>query len=357
MDFLTLFQLRTKRFWWMDVIFYFVISLFLSVIFSYIIFLTKNNLQREEIKKQIDALQTVGTLQQKQRESEVFNYQKKINDFNKILNNHQFTSSAFAFLESQTLPNVWFKQFNLDPKNNGLQLAGETEDIDSFSRQIAVFEKNKYVKNIGNINSALGALGRMEFNLNLVLDPSIFDYFSNKSLMSEKIAETKSKKPTPEEQAESTEKTEGGVSVPLSSGKLITSFRLPLVPEVVGIIDQKNYIITLKVPYGTNIKELKPIIGTSAGATVSPASGAPQNFTNPVIYTVKARDGSTRHYTVKVVVEGSSLMPTHKKSKWLDIFILLLIIVLVAVGITIFFLRKKLRNNGKQIYIKVKNSA
>ena len=78
----------------------------------------------------------------------------------------------------QTMPNVWFKQFSLDEKNNAVQLSGESDDMDAFSRQVAVFENNKYVKSIGTLSSSLGESARVEFNVNLVLDPNIFNYLS-----------------------------------------------------------------------------------------------------------------------------------------------------------------------------------
>jgi len=59
--------------------------------------------------------------------------------------------------------------------------------------------------------------------------------------------------------------------------------------------------IAVTVPYGTNVTALTPTIAIS-GASVSPASGAAQNFTNPVTYTVTAEDGSTKTYTVTVTV-------------------------------------------------------
>jgi hypothetical protein len=50
---------------------------------------------------------------------------------------------------------------------------------------------------------------------------------------------------------------------------------------------------TVKVPLGTNLTNLTPDIAISDGATVVPASGIPQNFTNPVTYRVTAQDGIT----------------------------------------------------------------
>jgi len=169
----------------MDVIFYFVISLLIATVFCYLIFFTKNNLQREDIKKETAALQTVGTDQQKGYEKEVISYQNKINDFTQLFKNHEFASNVFAFMQAQTMPNIWFKQFGLDEKSSGVQLSGESDDMDAFSRQVATFEKNKYVKDIATLNSSLGQSAKIEFNMNLVLDQSIFNYVSSSSSTSE----------------------------------------------------------------------------------------------------------------------------------------------------------------------------
>jgi len=71
-----------------------------------------------------------------------------------------------------------------------------------------------------------------------------------------------------------------------------------------GVITGTNIAIT--VPYGTNVTALAPTGINITGASVTPASGVPQDFTNPVIYTVTADDGSTRNYTVTVTIAPSS---------------------------------------------------
>lgn len=64
-------------------------------------------------------------------------------------------------------------------------------------------------------------------------------------------------------------------------------------------IDATNHTISFAVPMGTDVTSLSPSISVSAGATVSPASGISQDFSNPVTYTVTAEDGSTiQHWTV-----------------------------------------------------------
>jgi len=71
-----------------------------------------------------------------------------------------------------------------------------------------------------------------------------------------------------------------------------------------GMISGTN--VTLTVPYGTNLTSLNPTCTVSPGATVSPASGSANNFTNPVSYTVTTQDGTaSRIYLVTVIVESA----------------------------------------------------
>ena len=58
--------------------------------------------------------------------------------------------------------------------------------------------------------------------------------------------------------------------------------------------------ISAGVPFSVDVTTLVPTITVSTKATVSPASGSAQNFTNPVTYTVTAEDGTTQKYTVTV---------------------------------------------------------
>jgi hypothetical protein len=84
-----------------------------------------------------------------------------------------------------------------------------------------------------------------------------------------------------------------------STADSITQFSL------LGITDNlcgscQNF--TVKVPLGTNLASLTPDIAISAGATISPASGVTQNFTNPITYTVMAGDGVTTKTYVATVL-------------------------------------------------------
>lgn len=67
--------------------------------------------------------------------------------------------------------------------------------------------------------------------------------------------------------------------------------------------------ITFKVLDGADITALVPTITVSEGATVTPASGEAQDFSNPVTYTVVSEDyGTTTTYEVSVAAKQTSLL-------------------------------------------------
>lgn len=90
----------------------------------------------------------------------------------------------------------------------------------------------------------------------------------------------------------------------LSDAKQLTTFNFA-VPAVSGVVNEQTKQINIEVPAGTDVKSLTPTIIVSDKATVTPASGTQVDFTNPVVYTVKAEDGSTAAYVVTVTVKGN----------------------------------------------------
>jgi len=95
------------------------------------------------------------------------------------------------------------------------------------------------------------------------------------------------------------------VVVAKNSKKEITEFSF-VEQSAVGVIDDSKKTIDLTVPIGTNVKELVPTIVFTKGATISPASGVVQDFSQPVTYTVTAEDDSKEDYVVSVTVAKSS---------------------------------------------------
>ena len=68
-----------------------------------------------------------------------------------------------------------------------------------------------------------------------------------------------------------------------------------------------NHTVEIKVVSGTNISNLTPSITISDFASISPESGIPQDFTNPVEYTVTAENNDEQIWTVTVDIETGIL--------------------------------------------------
>ncbi len=92
---------------------------------------------------------------------------------------------------------------------------------------------------------------------------------------------------------------------PPSAENDIISFTIP---EQIGetIINTINHTVQIDVPDGTNITILIPTIGISDLATIDPASGTPQDFTDMVEYTVTAENGDEQIWIVTVTLLVSS---------------------------------------------------
>ncbi len=74
--------------------------------------------------------------------------------------------------------------------------------------------------------------------------------------------------------------------------KSILSFRFDALDSD-GAIDEVLRRVDFVLPAETDVTQLVPTIVVSEGATVEPASGVAQDFTNPVNYTVTAQNGTT----------------------------------------------------------------
>jgi len=252
-----------------------------------------------------------------------------------------------------------------------VQLSGEADSLDAFSRQVATFEGNKYVNDVGTLNSSIGSSARIEFNINLVLDQKIFAYLANALTVptataaptqastqpasattagGNASATTASTASTPNSQTATTvpSATVSASTAKQSSEKLITSFHLLLSPEVAGIVDETNFVVTLNVPYGTDTANIKPSIVISPGATVLPASGTAQDFTNPVTYRVTAEDGSVQKYTVKVIVASPPAAGRKSGQSAVSPVLIISLVGIVIIIIAVIFLLILRRSKTKE---------
>ncbi|MBI1866390.1 MAG: hypothetical protein HY005_00950 [Candidatus Staskawiczbacteria bacterium] len=178
-------KLRDNKLWWIDVVFYFIISFLIATISCYFIFAVKIYFQKENIKAYNVSLDTVGTEEQREMEKQVLDYQKKLNDYYPLIKNHRIFSNILTYFEQNTLPKVWFSKFSMNSKDVNIILSGETDSMEIFSRQVSVFEESEYFTKITVLGSTLGDKNKNSFNIVLSLDPKIFAFMQKPIIKTE----------------------------------------------------------------------------------------------------------------------------------------------------------------------------
>ncbi|WP_217178286.1 family 43 glycosylhydrolase [Streptomyces sp. AC495_CC817] len=79
--------------------------------------------------------------------------------------------------------------------------------------------------------------------------------------------------------------------------------------KIDALIDDARSKITLPVKEGTDLTALAPQFTLAQGASISPASGTPRDFTRPVTYEVTGSDGAKRTWTVSAQIMRSPVLP------------------------------------------------
>ncbi len=86
----------------------------------------------------------------------------------------------------------------------------------------------------------------------------------------------------------------------LSAENAITGLSHPNLVNGSLVINDVNFTVDAEVTYGTDLTILAPVIDISNMATISPLSGTSTDFTNPVVYTVTADNGTPQDWTVSI---------------------------------------------------------
>ncbi|MDI6602653.1 MAG: hypothetical protein QME57_00845 [Patescibacteria group bacterium] len=162
--------------YWQNILFYFSLGLFLMVVLSYFILNIYLNRAETTLKKLEEALAKEKTAEEIALGKEIFGYQKKIENFSKLINRHLFGSKFFEFIEKNTHPQIWFSNLDLNPAKGEANLAGEAENFIVLYQQLQIFRTNPSVKNLDLGKIVIGKEGKINFDLNLGLDPSLFKF-------------------------------------------------------------------------------------------------------------------------------------------------------------------------------------
>jgi len=159
---------------WQNILFYLSIALLLAFIsgYSFLIYQTKKlDLALKDLET---TLAKETTPQQISLEKEILDYKKKIEDFAPLITAHRLSSKFFGFFEKITHPKVFFSDLKIDIMGNKAGLSGQTESFQTLGQQILIFQKEELIKNVQLSKVQIGKEGKIEFSLEIFLDPKLF---------------------------------------------------------------------------------------------------------------------------------------------------------------------------------------
>ena len=159
---------------WQNILFYISIAVLLAVFLSYFIFDHFLKTSFQTLENLEETLAREKTPAEIALEEETFGYQKKIRDFSSLIKSHLFASNFFAFFEKVSHPKVWFSQISLNPGEGRVALLGQAENFSVLGQQILILKQEPLIKNLDLVSLSIGKRGRVDFTLNLFLDPIIF---------------------------------------------------------------------------------------------------------------------------------------------------------------------------------------
>ncbi len=88
--------------------------------------------------------------------------------------------------------------------------------------------------------------------------------------------------------------------------------------KVPAIIDDASSTVTLPVVPGTDLRKLAPVLKVVSGSKISPTGRV--DLSSPKTFTVKAKDGTKRAWTVKAVVMRSPVLPGYNADPNIAVF-------------------------------------
>ena len=106
---------------------------------------------------------------------EFLSYQKKINDFNFLMNQRLENLRFFENFETIIHPYVWFSEINLNSRERMVVLSGQAQSFEVLEQQFLVLKDQNWLKNIslGSVSIAEG--GKIDFNLSFSFDLSLLN--------------------------------------------------------------------------------------------------------------------------------------------------------------------------------------
>ena len=109
-----------------------------------------------------------------QDQKHFINFYSQLVNLKKVLENHQFSSNVFGFLEKNTIPTVFYYEADFIVEENILKLKGQADSAETLAQQLNVFDKTEELES-AVLDQMTFERGPVGFNLTLTFNKEFFN--------------------------------------------------------------------------------------------------------------------------------------------------------------------------------------
>jgi len=160
----------------LDILLVFSLLLLIAAIAGYVVFyklIADGKLVLEDLNRRITQENTAERVALK---TEMIEMKRKIDDFGYLVNQHLKIDQVFEIIQTNTHPQVWFTQFELDPRSRIVKLIGETQSFATVGQQVSFFQKVDKINQVNLDEVSLTKEGKISFKLSLSFKPEVFNF-------------------------------------------------------------------------------------------------------------------------------------------------------------------------------------
>ena len=150
------------------------IFLFFIVLASYFILQQFVSIREGELVDRKKLLEAEFTLSEKALEERVLMLKDQIESFAEVIEIRKNSLNFFAFLEKNTIPEVFFTNLDLNPQTHEADLSGQSVDFFTLEQQMLVLRSNPAIANVILSNVRLGDGELAEFHLHIQFNEEVF---------------------------------------------------------------------------------------------------------------------------------------------------------------------------------------
>lgn len=112
----------------------------------------------------------------REKEKELVPIKEKIDNFGVLIGQHQTSFDLYGFLEKNSLPRVWFYEFNFDSEQKTVSVSGQADSFITLEQQVNIFKKNQesFLESVKLSNVEITEEGVINFEMEFIFKTEVF---------------------------------------------------------------------------------------------------------------------------------------------------------------------------------------